>query len=194
MDKSMREILRYAAVLFIIAAVSAALLAGVNMLTENKIAENSILEEQRALHEVMPEAESFEPLGEELSDRYGANEIYTAKAADGTTAGFCVKLSQRGYGGEIQSIIGLTEGGIVTGVQVISHSETAGLGANLSKESFRDQFVGKSRVGVVKAGAGEGEINAISGATITSKAMASSVNAAVDIVKNFTSEGGAVNE
>lgn len=189
MDKSMREILRYAAVLFIIAAVSAALLAGVNMLTEDKIAGNSILEEQKALHEVMSEAESFEPLGEEMSEQYGADEIYTAKAADGAIAGFCVKLSQRGYGGEIQSIIGLTENGTVTGVQVISHSETAGLGANLSKESFRDQFVGKSKVEVVKAGAGEGEINAISGATITSKAMASSVNAAVDIVKNFVSGG-----
>lgn len=189
MDKNMREILRYAAVLFVIAAVSAALLAGVNMLTEDKIAENSILEEQRALREVMPEAESFEPFGEEVSEQCGADEIYTAKTSDGTIAGFCVKLSQKGYGGEIQSIIGLTENGSVTGVQVISHSETAGLGANLTKESFRNQFVGKSRVEVVKAGAGEGEINAISGATITSKAMASSVNAAVDIVKNFVSGG-----
>ncbi len=190
MDKHLKEILRYGVILFIITAVSAALLAGVNMLTEGQIAQNAYVAEQNALREVIPGVKTFDALPDETSEMYGADAIYAAIDENNICIGHCVKISQNGYGGAIQSVIGVMYGEngeqIVSGVEIISHSETPGLGANMTKDSFREQFVGKGRVEVVKAGAKDGEINAISGATISSKAMASSVNAALDIARNVS--------
>lgn len=197
MDNQTKAIIKYAVILFIITAVSAALLASVNMLTEGKIAENAVAAENAALREVMADAADFEPVDEAitaLSDESGIGAVYTAKNESGEKIGYCVKMSRNGYGGEILSVIGVSNEGLVTGVSIISHSETPGLGANLTKESFKSQFVGKGTVSVVKAGAKDGEINAISGATISSKALAESVNAAiraVNVVDNNISGGGA---
>lgn len=190
MDNQVKEILKYALILFIITAVSAALLAGVNMTTEGKIAENAEKAEQEALVQVMSGAEEFEALDESICAEYGALAVYTAKSG-GETIGYCIKTAQNGYGGEIVSMIGVDNDGKVTGVSIISHSETPGLGANLTKESFREQFIGKGKIGnVVKAGAKENEINAISGATISSKALTASVNSAVDIADSIA--GGSI--
>lgn len=186
MDNQTKAILKYALILFVITAVSAALLASVNMLTEGKIAENTVRAENDALREVMSEAAEFESVdGEEILSlgEEGIQAVYAAKNDAGETIGFCVKTAHSGYGGEIVSVIGVDRGGFVTGVSIISHSETPGLGANLIKDSFKEQFVGKGEVNVVKAGAKDGEINAISGATISSKAMAGSVSTAVRAAK-----------
>lgn len=190
MDKSMGGILKYGIILFIITAVSAALLAGVNMLTKEQIAQNDVIAEQNALRKVIADATSFDTLPAETCEMYGAEAIYSAVDANNICIGHCIKISQNGYGGAVQSIIGIVHGEngekIVSGVEVISHSETPGLGANLTKDSFKGQFVGKGKVEVVKAGAKEGQINAISGATISSKAMTASVNAALDIARNVS--------
>ena len=192
MDNQVKNILRYALILFIITAVSAALLAGINMLTKDKISENALLAENEALGEVMAQAKEFESLDEASAIGYGAKAIYIAKDEAGIEIGYCVKMAQNGYGGEIVSIIGVSQDGLVSGVSIISHSETPGLGAKLVGENFKGQFVGKGKVSVVKAGAKEGEINAISGATISSKALTSSVNAAVDICEKIKKEGAVI--
>ena len=67
--------------------------------------------------------------------------------------------------------------GTCSGVSFISHAETSGLGANATKEDFRAQFVGKANVAVTKAG---GDIAALTGATITSRAVCDGVNAAIE--------------
>ena len=73
-------------------------------------------------------------------------------------------------------MVGVNTDGTCSGVSIISHSETSGLGANATKEDFRNQFVGKSNVAVTKDG---GEIAALTGATITSRAVCDGVNAAI---------------
>lgn len=199
MSEQARNTLRYAVVLFVITAVVAALLAGFHMLTAETIGQNDIKTEQKALGEVMPEADSTEKLVSSAAEYYGVNAIYAAKK-NGEIVGYCVKVSESGYGGAIQSIVGVGIDGTVTGVSVISNSETAGLGANIKNESFRGQFVGKGEVSVVKAGAGENEIDALSGATISSKAMAASVNRAVIAARglisgdSFCGFGGTIND
>ena len=71
--------------------------------------------------------------------------------------------------------------GKVTGVNILSHSETAGLGANAVKESFRDQFVGLVKgITVSKDKPGENSIDALTGATVTSRAVTKAVNAAIE--------------
>ncbi len=189
MDNQIKNIFKYALVLFIITAITAALLAWVNMVTADKIAQNAVLAENNALREVMSDAESFEPLDEASATGYGAQAIYIAKDASDKAIGLCVKMAKNGYGGEIVSIIGVDTEGIVTGVSIISHSETPGLGAKLVNEDFKGQFTGKGEVSVVKAGAKDDQVNAISGATISSKALTGSVNSAVSVLKQIKGEG-----
>ena len=76
---------------------------------------------------------------------------------------------------------GVDKDGKVTGVNILSHSETAGLGANAVKESFRDQFVGLVKgITVSKDKPGENSIDALTGATVTSRAVTKAVNAAIE--------------
>lgn len=80
---------------------------------------------------------------------------------------------------------GVDNGGAITGVELLEISETAGLGMNAQKESFRDQFQGLSgSIGVAKSAAGEGEITALTGATITSRAVTNAVNQALALYQS----------
>lgn len=180
MDERMKGVLRCAVVLFAVAASVALLLATVNMLTAGAIARNEAAAEQAALFEVMPGAESFEELNIEDILGDGVEKVYAASGADGESVGCCVKIAQNGYGGIIGAVVGVGSDGKVTGVSVISHAETPGLGANIEKESFRQQYIGQKSVSVVKSGAKAGEINAVTGATVSSKALSEGVNKAVE--------------
>ena len=83
--------------------------------------------------------------------------------------------------GDISVMTGVDKDGKVTGVNILSHSETAGLGANAVKESFRDQFVGLVKgITVSKDKPGENSIDALTGATVTSRAVTKAVNAAIE--------------
>ena len=88
-----------------------------------------------------------------------------------------VEVTPSGFGGTIDMVVGVDMTGAVTGVSIISMSETSGLGANASKDSFRSQFVGKS--GTLAVSKDGGEIDALTGATITSRAVTSGVNTAL---------------
>ena len=189
MNEQTRNIIKYAGVLFVITAVVSALLAGFHMLTADVIAQNEVKTEQKALSEVLPDADVTDRLPDETAAQYDVDAVYAARKGE-ILIGYCIKVSENGYGGAIQSIIGIDMDGRVTGVSVISNSETAGLGANINKEDFRSQFIGKGEVNVVKAGAGDKEIDALSGATISSKAMAESVNKAVRAAESLIGNAG----
>lgn len=91
-------------------------------------------------------------------------------------AGYVVQVAPSGFGGVLDVMVGVNTDGTCSGVSIISHSETSGLGANATKEDFRSQFEGKSNVAVTKDG---GDIAALTGATITSRAVCDGVNAAI---------------
>ncbi len=190
---SVKEIVKYGITLFVITAVVGVALAGVNFLTKEKIAENTVVKVQDAYKEVI-EADDFsnEIDLKEISDESGCIKNIIVAQKGGETVGYCVKLEQSGgYGGAISLVVGLDTEACVTGVSVISHAETAGLGANLVKESFREQFKGRSEeiTAAVKANPSETEIQALSGATITSKAVKNAVNSSIKAVKQIN-EGG----
>ena len=89
-------------------------------------------------------------------------------------------VAPRGFGGEIVMIVGVNTEGVVTGVVITEMSETAGLGAKADDPSFLSQYVGKSgSLTVVKGNAGETQISAITGATVTSRAVTDGVLAAM---------------
>ena len=177
--KDVIEIVKVGTILFFITAIAAAILAGVNGFTAPVIAENKRQAEEKAMKDVLPNATEFvKSEYAELTDSL-VSEIY-----EGTGAGYVVKVNPKGYGGTISLIVGIDNEYKVTGVEVISQSETAGLGANCTKEDFRAQFVGKTEnVEVVKNGAEGNQVDAISSATITTKAVTSGVNAAILAVK-----------
>ena len=173
----MNKILRLVITLFLITAVVAAALAGVNTITKDAIAANQEKKTQDALAVVLPDAGSLEKVA--LSGDTGiVSEVYT----DGTS--YAVKVLPGGFDGEITMMVGIADGKIA-GISVISHTETPGLGAvaaaqNAKGEAFRGQFAGQS--GELAVG---DQIDAMSGATITSNAVVTGVNAALSYVANM---------
>lgn len=123
------------------------------------------------------------------------NTIYEAKDASGNVVGYDFDVSEmEGYGGEINFIVGIDNEGAITGISILKISETAGLGMKAKEADFRDQYVGKAVESFVVTKTGktaDNEIDAISAATITSKAMTKGVNAAIVA---FNVVGGGVNE
>lgn len=170
-------ILRLTVTLLLICGVVAAVLAGVNAITKDKIAAIQQQKTLDALEEVLPGVEGLEIM--ELS---GDTGIVKTVYASGDS--FAVEVAPVGFDGEVTMMVGIT-GGQVTGISIISHTETPGLGAvaaanNAKGEAFRSQFVGQS--GTLAVG---DSIDAISGATITSKAVVAGVNAALEFVEKL---------
>lgn len=170
--KDVKYILRLTATLFLITAVVAGLLGFVNYLTADKIAADQTARARRAMEEVLP-AESYEELE---TDQAGITAAY--RAGD---AGYVVRVSAGGFGGAIDMMVGVSTDGRVTGVSIISHAETASLGANCTREDFRQQYLDASgTLAVTKDG---GTIEALTGATVTSRAVTDGVNLALQFVQ-----------
>ncbi len=106
-----------------------------------------------------------------------------------------VVTDDNGYGGEIQMVIGFRNDGTVTGISFLSINETVGLGMEATSEEFKKQFVGKSSTGITYTKQGavlENQVDALSGATITTSAVCDGVNAAMSIMEAL--KGGATGE
>lgn len=171
--KEIFNIAKIGAILFAITAISAGILAFVNDLTAPIIDANNEKKRDEAMMRVLPEAKGFEKLD------FEGNELVTEVYSAGDV-GMVVLCEPNGYGGAISMVVGIDAQGKVTGVDITGQSETPGLGANCVNDEFRSQYVGKSgEVKVVKNASKEDEIDAISSATITSKAVTSGVNAAI---------------
>ena len=188
----MNAIAKPTVVLLSICIIISASLAFTYALTKDRIAASETEEANNARAAVFPGAE-FEFIykmddGEisKLNEFPAVTELYTALTPDGagkTAAGYVATVLTHGYGGEIEVIVGVRSDGYINGVRVSKHSETPGLGANAVNPEFYGQYEGKdatNALGVVKAGnsAAENDIVAISGATVTSGAVTSAVNAA----------------
>lgn len=176
-------------VLCIISSVCVTGLAYVNEITFEPIRAQEERSENDAYKQIFPKAWSFEKGEVSLPENGIITDIITAHT-DGEISGYIVKLSPKGYGGAIVMLVGIENGGAVSGVKVISHSETAGLGANCDEDWFTDRFKGKSQfpLSVVKGSvAKENEIDALTSATITTKAVTEAVNTAHEW---YESEGG----
>jgi len=169
-----KETLKLGVLLFTICAVSTILLAGLNAITLPVITANSekIQNEYRGM--VLPGADSFENAEEGIYFGIKGNE----------KIGVTVNTSANGYGGAIEVMTGIDKELKVTGVKILSQSETAGLGANCTGDEFLSQYVGKTAgMKVVKTMAGETEIQAISGATRTTNAVTAAVEEALKKAK-----------
>ena len=172
-------------VLTVIALVAAVALATTNLITEKPIAEQNLGENQQTLKAMFPEADEFAELSPAESS--GVDFVYEVKQG-GQTVGYAVKETVQGYGGSIEVLTGMETGGILRGVSVggPDFKETEGLGARAKEPEFTDQFAGKTPP--LKLGE---NIDGISGATITSRAVVDGVNQGVGKVQSLT--GGTAN-
>ena len=171
-------VLRLAGTLLLICAVTAGLLAGVNSITAPIIDELNAAKTQEAISAVLPGG-----FDTEIADYADATGI-VSKIYQGAN-GYAVEVGPGGFDNTITMMVGIDNEGKVLGISIVSHTETAGLGAVAAAGTpagiaFRDQFVGASgSVSVTKDG---GTMDAITGATITSRAICVGVNAALDAV------------
>lgn len=177
--------------LLIISAVAALLLALTNSVTASTIAQRNEQANAEARKLVLESAQDFEEVKDVKTDNskgVKVSEIYEAKDASGNTVGYTLKVLPSGYGGTIELMVGIDSvKGQVSGINVVSNSETAGLGAKSTDPEFSDQYKGKplEELSVLKNGTpGDTEIKAISGATITSTAVTNGVDAAIEVYNN----------
>lgn len=192
----MRDYVRLTGILLAVCVVAAAVLGVTNYITADKIAEQAALANDQARRSVLSQAQEFTLLdGQEVSEllskaEYDSiREVYVAKA-NGNIVGYAIKTSPKGYGGEIEVMVGIDTEGTVTGIKVGNNSETPGLGQNATKPEFQAQFTGKNwneGVTVIKSGTPkDNEIVAIAGATITSNAVTNGVNQALNLAKELS--------
>lgn len=186
--EKIKEPLKLGGILGAIALVIAVLLSFVNGITADRIAEVNGEIVQKGLKEVMPSEREIEfiPMegGVDLSNEKNieVSNLYIAMDIDGNIVGYCATVLPEGYGGPVETIVGMDLTGTVTGVKVTSNmSETPGLGAKaLKRENFTYQFEKRTpSFAITRDG---GDVDAITSATITSRAITEGVNAAAEVI------------
>ena len=209
----MNKIVKDACILFAITLVAGIVLGAVYNVTKGPIAEQNEKAKQAAYKEVMADAESFEAVeGEKYSEEniaslvsqlentdedFSADEVtdIVAGVKDGKIIGFVVTVvAGDGYAGDIKFSVGVSSDGTYTGTSILSIGETAGLGMRVKTDpSFLSQFEGAEvdKFTVVKDGSGsssEDKVDAISGSTVTSKAVTKGINTALAVYRKLISE------
>lgn len=187
----MAKILKLGAVLFIITAVTGLVLGGIYTMTLEPIRAAKEKEKMAALAQTLPGASDFDEV--ECPGDNGPVKEVNKGSADGKAVGYNITVTPKGYGGLIEMVVGIDNEGRLMDIKILSHTETPGLGAKAADPAFSGQFHEKKVNEIVvttNPPAADNEIQAISGATITSKAVASGVNTALDYwAKNLKGEG-----
>lgn len=178
-------------VLFVVALISVAILAVLNQITLEPIAKAEADAKAAVYKEVYNAAAEFEELDvaknyKSADDTIVINTVLEAKDGSGKGIGYVFDAtSKNGYGGDVQIAVGITNEGELTAFKVIAASETPGLGANAMEDEYASQFSGlkAEEVKFVKGNADKAnnEIDAISGATITTTATTRAVNEAINM-------------
>lgn len=177
MENKFQAYIKPTLVLFLICLAVAAALGGADLLTRDRIAEQNIKAEQDALAALVPGAEFGDEIG------YQDFTFRIAKDQNGEEIARVFTVSEKGYGGAVKIMTAVAPDATVLAVGIVDvSSETVGLGQKAAEDpAFAEQFVGKEKgIGVVKTGAKDNEIQALTGATITSKAVTAAVNKALD--------------
>lgn len=192
-----------ALILFVITLISGFLLGGAYQITKDPIEKATEAANMAAYKKVFPEAAEFtsddkmeaavESCNTELLSqnfgKVGVENAFQAVDASGTALGYVItSYSGDSYSGVVKISVGIKADGTINGIEFLEISDTPGLGLKAKEPAFKDQYAGKNKesLTVTKSGnAGDGEINAISGATITSSAVTNAVNAALYYVHSI---------
>lgn len=196
-----KEVIKLGLILLAISSVAACLLSLTNFATAGTIVQLNEQTNKAARQEVLSEATDFEQIPPEKLAKI-ATEIGIENPEEvveafigtngGAVVGYTVKTAPTsGYAGEIQMLTGISADGVITGISILKSNETPGLGAQAVLPAFKDQYKEKSalaEVTVVKTTpeTGSNAIQAITGATITSRAVTSGVNMANQVYQTLS--------
>ena len=184
----MKQPIKYALILFLITGICVGILGAVNQITSPIITENAKKAEEAAMKNLLSESESFEEASG-IEDAM-VQAVFIGKKGE-ETVGYVVKVAPTGYGGTINMLVAMDTSHTIKGISILSHGETPGFGANATKDSFKKQYEEKQApLAVTKSQPGENEIEAITGATITSTAVTDAVNAASSYIVEHEGEWG----
>ena len=170
-DEKYLYYIRITVVMVAISACVALLLGIVNAVTADKIKENGMSEFTEAVKTIFPDSDNITEL--EITTEPPVNLIYEVKKSD-EHIGYCIQVLPKGFDGIIDIIVGTDVAGTILGVQIVSHSETPGLGSRAADEDYLAAYIGMS--GQIEF---DDNIAAIAGATVTSNAVLEGINAAL---------------
>ena len=204
----MNKIVKNTLSLTLITVVLGVVLGLVHSVTAEPIARQEEQKKQEACADVFEDAQTFEAVELETSgleekftsaladaglEEEHIDELYNALDGSGNTLGYVFTVTTgEGYGGDIQFTLGVAADGTMQGISFLSISETAGLGMRANTDDFKSQFAGKNveSIAYSKTGAtADNEIDALSGATVTTNAVTHGVNAGLCAFRILT-EGG----
>jgi electron transport complex protein RnfG len=164
---SMSQMVKFGFTLAAICLAATLVLAVTYEVTKPKIAAQLAEEEKEGLECILPEADNF------IEKKIDGIEYFEAMKGDGLV-GYCVRVTGNGYGGFIRMIVGIDQNGKIEGISILEHQETPGLGAKINEIKpgekdpwFLRQFKGKDASAVEL----KKDIDAITGATISSRAV-----------------------
>ena len=178
-----KGMLRLGITLLIISGIAAAALGAIYAVTKPEIEKQQKLAKEQAQKEVLPAAKSFEEkkIDENLSYLIGKDET-------GKVVGYIFTSEGRGYSSQVVSIVGVNPDGEIQGIKVISQAETPGLGALVTEPKFLDGFK-KAKAAQVKVVPDGGSIKPITGATITPRAICTSVSSLWSLIQKDIGQG-----
>ncbi|QSX06204.1 RnfABCDGE type electron transport complex subunit G [Sedimentibacter sp. zth1] len=191
------EIVKLGLILLIITALAGTFLSVANHFTKDII--DKAIEDAKSGEEVVkavfPEAKSMDVFDEALEVKIKEqNEKFISlkicKDESGNDLGYAIQTlsTRKGYDGDIEIIVGISLEGKVVGIKVTQHAETPGLGSHIEDAEYQQQFIGKStdtELKVSKTPKDETEVEALGGATYSSKSFTSAINNAMAIYNEF---------
>ena len=166
--KNWNEYIKPAVVLLAICIAVAGLLAGINAMTAEKIEANEEAARTASYYAALPDADSFTELP---NDTEGVTAVL--KADNG--AGYVISAGGRGYGGTVTAVVAFSDDGTILNVVIDSSTETPGMGSKVSDDAFLSNFIGKGAEVMELS-----DIDAVTGATISSKAALKAVDLAIE--------------
>lgn len=187
----MRETIRLSVRLLLFALIAALALAATNEITKGPIAEQAKNKANAAREQVLPGADSYDPMELVDSDQYPGIDALHRVLKDGQTTGYTFLVSSSGYKGLIVMTLAVNQSGSINSLVINSQSETAGLGSKVAEQDFLSQFAGKAADPDQIAS----NVDAISGATVSSKAVISGVEQALRYARdvlNLPAQAGEV--
>ena len=165
--------------------ISGIVIGSVYFVTAPVAAQKAEEMKQESMKSLVPEAEHFTEVA--------GHEGWFAAEKGGKSIAYIVPSESKGYGGKIKMLVAVTADSKVIDFSILEHNETPGLGDNAQKPEFRQMFAGKGadKLEVTKDPANKDNIQAMTGATISSRAVTRGVREAVEAVAGFVAEGGA---
>lgn len=191
----MKDAAKMALRLIVITVIAGLLLGLTYSSTKDPIAQQEALKASESRRVVLNNATDFEQIDLEslnLPEEYSVIQEAFRGVNNGETVGITVYMIVTGYSSGLNITVGIQSDGTVAGVDIGSHSETAGLGANADDPEYLSQYQGLTPpANIVKTGPqNTGDVQAVTGATITSKAVADAVNLAAQFYTDYAGEGG----